>query len=455
MNQNPMIVWFRQDLRLEDNPALSEACKTGRPIIPLYILDEKHPGKWKMGGASFWWLCNSLRSLQKRLQACGSALFTFRGDPLKILPELIAKYDVGDVYFNRCYEPYALQRDRKLLELLPHVESFNGSLLFEPWEIKNLQKEPFKVFTPFWKKTAEVASSLERPLTAPEKILTKFIDAEPLDAWQPADPFSQLGAHWEVGEHAAHLKLKRFMAKGLEKYGVERDFPTSDASSGLSPHLHFGEISPRFIYHAAKKEPHCEKFLSEIGWREFCYYQLYHFPTLPDSPWRAEFAHFGWEENADWLQKWQQGQTGYPIVDAGMRELWHTGIMHNRVRMITASFLIKDLFIPWQQGQEWFWERLVDADLANNAANWQWVAGCGFDAAPFFRIFNPTLQGEKFDAQGVYIKQWVPELAKVPEKWIHQPWKAGIELDYPKPLVNHHEARDRALAEFKALRSAD
>lgn len=453
MSQNPIIVWFRQDLRLEDNPALSAACKTGRPIIPLYILDEKHPGKWKMGGASFWWLCNSLRSLQKSLQASGSNLFVFRGDPLKILPEMMAKYNVSDLYFNRCYEPYALQRDRKLLDLLPHVESFNGSLLFEPWEIKNQQKEPFKVFTPFWKKTAEVASSLDKPLAAPEKILTKCIDAESLDAWQASDAFNALETYCEVGESAAKLKLKRFLDKGLEKYGVERDFPSLDAPSEISPHLHFGEISPRSIYHAAKKQPHSEKFLSEIGWREFCYYQLYHFPKLPDSPWREEFADFGWEENPARLKKWQTGQTGFPIVDAGMRELLHTGIMHNRVRMIAASFLIKDLFIPWQQGEHWFWERLVDADLANNAANWQWVAGSGFDAAPFFRIFNPTLQGEKFDAKGLYVKKWVPELAGVPENRIHQPWTAGMELDYPKPIVNHNESRDLALAKFKAIRA--
>ncbi len=453
----PIIVLFRQDLRLKDNPALTYACQTGRPIIPLYILDDETPGKWKMGGASRWWLHHSLVSLDQRLKEKGSQLFFYRGSTSEIIAHLIQKYQVAAIFWNRCYEPYARQLEQTLMELLPSSQSFNASLLFEPWEILNKQNEPFKIYTPFWNRCMEVAC-IDEPLPEPRHIITKTIKSEPLDSWKllPTHPDWSIGLkkHWQVGEKAATKKLNHFISVSLNTYERDRDIPSLDATSSLSPHLHFGEISPKQIFHATKDIPHSSKFLSEVGWREFSYYQLYYFPQLPDQPWRHEFSKFPWEMNSTFLKKWQQGKTGYPLVDAGMRQLWQTGGMHNRVRMICASFLVKDLFIPWQEGAKWFWDTLVDADLANNSASWQWVAGCGFDAAPFFRIFNPFLQSEKFDPEGTYIKRWVPELAKMPKALLHKPWKISAELqcDYPHPIVSHEECRKRALEAFKQIK---
>ncbi len=456
--KQPIILWFRQDLRLEDNPALVAACQSGRPIVPLYILDETNPGKWGLGGASRWWLHHSLCSLNTALYQRGSQLFLLRGDPLEILPKLVQKYDAAAVYWNRCYEPYAIKRDRKLKSILPFSESFKGSLLFEPWEVLNRDGEFFKVFTPFWRRALEIAA-IAPPLERPEQIPTHKVESEPLESWKllPRHPdwAAAFGSHWHVGESAALSKLKQFLDRGLERYAELRDAPGIDATSSLSPHLHFGEISPRQIFHAVKSLPSSTKFLSELGWREFAHYQLYHFPQLPERPWRAEFADFPWEKNTNFLKKWQQGETGYPIVDAGMRQLWTIGWMHNRVRMITASFLIKDLMIRWQEGEAWFWDTLVDADLASNAASWQWVAGSGFDAAPFFRIFNPVLQGEKFDPEGLYVKQWVPELTDLPKEFIHKPWRTTKNFNplYPSPIVDHQMARLQALAGFKKIKA--
>jgi deoxyribodipyrimidine photo-lyase len=447
-SSHPLIVLFCQDLRLQDNPALHFACQTGQPIIPVYILDDVQPGKWKMGSASRWWLHHSLSSLDQALREKGSGLFLYQGDTLNILSRLIQEHHAAAVFWNRCYEPYAIGLEQKMKDLLPQSKSFNGSLLFEPWEILNRQQKPYKVFTPYWKKCMEV-ESIEDPLPPPLQILTKQIESEPLDSFHL---LSGINKPWEVGEKAAHAKLKGFIEQSLNTYEHGRDIPALDGTSALSPHLHFGEVSPRQIFHAANANT---KFLSELGWREFNYYQLYHFPQLPDEPIRPEFSKFHWENNPSLLQKWEKGETGYPIVDAGMRQLWQTGWMHNRVRMITASFLIKDLLLPWQKGADWFWETLVDADLANNSANWQWVAGSGFDAAPFFRIFNPILQSKKFDPEGIYIKRWIPELAKVPAGLIHTPWvnaSPNLKLSYPSPIVDHEEARKRALKEFKAQR---
>lgn len=458
-NINPIIVLFRQDLRLKDHPALTYACKTGQPIIPLYILDDGTPGKWKMGGASRWWLHHSLLSLSHRFQERGSQLFLYRGDTVEILSDLIQKHQAAAIFWNRCYEPYSLQLEQKLKNLLPASQSFNGSLLFEPWEILNKQHQPFKVFTPFWTQCREV-ESIDDPLPEPDRINTKSIESDLLDSWNllPKHPdWSEgLRKNWDVGEKAAHAALEHFINQSLQTYDHDRDIPALDSTSSLSPHLHFGEISPRQVFHRAKNIPKSDKFLSQLGWREFSYYQLYHFPQLSEQPWRPEFSRFPWEENPIFLQRWQKGETGYPIVDAGMRQLWKTGWMHNRVRMICASFLVKDLFLPWQEGAEWFWDTLVDADLANNSASWQWVAGCGFDAAPFFRIFNPTLQGEKFDPDGLYIKRWIPELAKVPISFIHEPWKAGadLKLGYPNPIVDHNQSRKRALEAFKKIKNS-
>lgn len=457
-NTAPIIVLFNQDLRVTDNPALTYACKTGQPIIPLYILDDHTPGKWKLGGASRWWLHHSLLSLRHSLQHKGSDLFLLKGETIEVLTKLTQMYQVAALFMNRSYEPYALKLQQKIEKLLPQSQSFSGSLLFEPWEILNKQHQPFKVFTPFWNKCKEVMS-VDKPLPSPHRIHTNSIESEPIDSLQllPHHPDWSGGLikHWSVGEKAAHARLKQFISKSLDNYDHDRDIPSLDSTSALSPHLHFGEISPRQIYDAIKDIPKSQKFLSQLGWREFSYYQLYQFSKLPEEPWRAEFTKFPWEYNPALLEKWQRGQTGYPIVDAGMRQLWETGWMHNRVRMITASFLIKDLFIPWQEGAKWFWDTLVDADLANNSASWQWVAGCGFDAAPFFRIFNPVLQSEKFDPEGLYIKRWVPELSKVPKAFIHMPWeaKADLKIHYPHPIVNHDQARKKALEAFKQLKN--
>ena len=453
----PIIVLFRQDLRLKDNPALAYACQTGQPIIPLYILDDESAGKWKMGGASRWWLHHSLKSLGQSLQEKGSQLFLSRGETVRVLSELIQKYQVSALFWNRCYEPYNLQLEQKLKELLPNTKSFNSSLLFEPWDIWNKQHQSFKVFTPFWNNCMEVLS-VEEAYPEPHQITTMSIESDHLDSWSllPKHPDWSEGFYkrWEVGENAAHAKVNHFIKESIETYDQGRDIPSLDSTSSLSPHLHFGEISPKQIFRMTKGVPRNDKFLSEIGWREFSYYQLYHFPLLPEQPWRPEFSQFRWDTNPDLLKKWQQGMTGYPIVDAGMRQLWKTGWMHNRVRMICGSFLVKDLFISWREGAKWFWDTLVDADLASNSSSWQWVSGCGFDAAPFFRIFNPILQSEKFDPEGIYIKRWIPELAKVPTTFIHKPWKicSDLGLPYPSPIVNHDQARKRALDEFKRIK---
>ena len=455
-NSKAIIVLFNQDLRLADNPALTHACISGHPIIPLYVLDDETPGKWKMGGASRWWLHSSLESLDRSLKKKGSRLILRKGKTFEIITELLEKHNIEALYWNRCYEPYNIQIRQKLKKFPIITQSFNGSLLFEPWEIVTKENQPYKVFTPFWKKCMEV-QSIETPLPAPSLIPTKMIDSETLDSLEllPLKPdwASGLRKAWNIGEKAAEEKLNEFINQTMRSYEHDRDIPSIDGTSLLSPHLHFGEISPRQIFNKTKNNPISDKFLSEVGWREFSYYQLYHFPTLPDHPWRTEFANFPWEVNADYLEKWQKGQTGYPLIDAGMRQLWSTGYMHNRVRMICASFLVKDLFVPWQIGAQWFWDTLVDADLASNSASWQWVAGCGFDAAPFFRIFNPILQSEKFDPDGIYIKRWVPELADVPKKMIHNPWKlqTDFKLNYPKPVVDHALCRKHALEAFKKL----
>lgn len=455
---SPVIVLFRQDLRLNDNPALTYACQTGLPIIPLFILDDETPGQWKMGGASRWWLHHSLQALGKDLNALGSELFIRRGETLGVLKSLIQQHKACAIYWNRNYEPHAIGLEKRISELLPHSRNFKASLLFEPWEIFNKQNQTFKVFTPFWKRCLELESTIDLPLPVPSSIPTYNIHSEPLETLKllpsPHDWAAGMRKTWKIGEKAARGKLEHFIDHSLGSYHVDRDVPSVDGTSLLSPHLHFGEISPRQIYHATKLLADRHKFVAELGWREFSYYELFHFPDLPEQSWRPEFSRFPWEENPDLLKKWQRGQTGYPIVDAGMRQLWKTGWMHNRVRMIVASFLVKDLFIPWQEGAKWFWDTLVDADLASNSASWQWVAGCGFDAAPFFRIFNPTLQGEKFDPEGVYIKRWVPELAHVPKACIHTPWKMGQDFtfSYVKPIVDHEKARKKALEAFSALR---
>ena len=480
MSDTATIVWLRQDLRLGDHPALSAAAERGGAVIPVYIWAPDEEGAWVPGGATCWWLHQSLAALAAALEAIGSRLVIRSGDSLETLRSLVKETGAGAVYWSRRYEPDVRERDAEIKAALREdgleVTSFNASLLVEPPTFANKQGEPYKVFTPFWKAAVadvEVPETLETvtELMAPKK----WPKSEPLAALglEPTIPWAEgMRTAWTPGEAGANGELKRFLNEGLSRYTAERDFPGIVGTSRLSPHLHFGEISPRVAAHVLRGHAEfageegdvreAEAHVRQLYWREFSYYLLYHFPHTAVEPLRPEFARFPWSQNAAALRAWQKGKTGYPIVDAGMRELWTTGWMHNRVRMIVASFLVKDLMIPWQEGARWFWDTLVDADLANNTMGWQWTAGCGADAAPYFRIFNPVSQGEKFDARGDYVRKWVPELARLSDKYVHRPWEcpplelhaAGVTLgtDYPSPIVDHAEARDRALAAYQALK---
>lgn len=473
------LLWFRQDLRLHDNPALIAAAKSGHKIIPVYILDDESAGDWKMGGTSRWWLHHSLKSLD---QSLGNTLVLRAGKADKVIAQLAKDFDVQAVYWNRCYEPWRIARDKHIKDTLSKqgltVESFNSALLWEPWEVHKSDGSPYKVFTPFYRKGCLGRGEPAAPQKKPSKLDLhnrpeglglddlKLLPRKPIPRWD-----SKMEAYWHIGEAGAKKRLKEFLEDELNGYKEGRNFPNRENVSRLSPYLHFGEISPRQVWHDShhaaldqRRETDLDTFHSELGWREFSYSLLYHFPSLPDKPLQGRFAEFSWARaNKSTLERWQQGQTGFPIVDAGMRELWETGYMHNRVRMIVGSFLVKDLRLHWSHGETWFWDCLVDADLANNSASWQWIAGCGADAAPYFRVFNPTGQSEKFDASGDYIRRWCPELAKLPDKWIHDPssappdilQKAGITLDktYPSPMVDHKEARVLALEAFKRLKN--
>ena len=474
------LLWFTRDLRLDDNPALQAALARGA-VLPVYVLDDDDAGPWAAGGASRWWLHGALQSLDQELRARGSRLVLRRGRAREVLEKLLASTGADAVYWSRRYEPWALARNEALKTALRargvQAHSFNALLLREPWELATQQGSPYRVFTPFWK--ALQAAGVAAPVDdAPARIAAPeaWPASEPLDDWallpQAPDWAGGLRAAWQPTPAAAQLRLQTFLAGPAFEYQEARNLPGVHGSSRLSPYLHFGQISPRQVWQAVEAAAQADgastrpaglhTYLSEIAWREFSYHLLYHYPQLPHTPLRPEFAAFPWAEAPDALRAWQLGQTGYPIVDAGMRELWHTGWMHNRVRMIVASFLIKDLLIPWQTGEQWFWDTLVDADLASNAASWQWVAGCGADAAPYFRVFNPSLQGAKFDPAGSYVRHWVPELARLPDACLHAPWEARpVDLaaarvrlghDYPAPLVDHAVARQRALLAYEQLR---
>jgi deoxyribodipyrimidine photo-lyase len=420
-------------------------------------------------------LHHSLEKLAASLHEHGITLLLAKGDASDIILHLVHEHKIDAVYWNRCYEPYAIRHDQDLKSRLKETGieacSFNGSLLHEPWTVLTGSQTPYKVFTPYWKAAGKLP--VEKPLPVPQGLHGANLPAmEKLSDWEllPTHPDWAGGMRdsWQVGEAAAHHRLKAFAKAILGTYASQRNEPARDVTSRLSPYLHFGEISPRQVWHEIEKAVSdnkgghdADKFLSELGWREFSYYLLYHFPTLPERAFNPRFEGFPWQENAAFLQAWQRGQTGYPIVDAGMRQLWQIGWMHNRVRMITASFLIKHLGINWRTGSDWFWDTLVCADLAANSASWQWVAGSGADAAPYFRIFNPILQSEKFDAEGAYIRQYVPELAALPGNYIHKPWEAppgilemaGVKLGetYPHPIVDHNTARQAALAAYREL----
>lgn len=477
----PIIVWFRQDLRLSDNPALTHALASGRPVLPVYVLDDVTPGVWKAGGATRWWLHHSLSALAADLAARGCPLLLRRGPGDVVIADLATEVGAVGIVWNRCYEPFAIDRDSRLKAALKgriKVESFKAALLNEPWEVLTGSGTAYKVFTPYWKAALAVTDPAS-PLPAPASLsrMDTYPPGDALSDWHllPTKPDWAGGfrAAWKVGEAAAMARLDLFLNSAVSGYAAGRDVPGTDGTSRLSPHLHFGEISPRQVWHAAKiraaagpatLSAQIDSFLREIGWREFCHSLLYHFPFLAERPLNTAFEAFPWATDDKALTAWQTGRTGYPIVDAGMRQLWATGWMHNRVRMIVGSLLVKHLLLPWQAGQSWFWDTLVDADLPNNAAGWQWIGGCGADAAPYFRVFNPMLQGEKFDPDGRYVRQWVPELRDLSDKYIHAPWTAPpmvlrgagvtLGLTYPHPIIDHAIGRQRALDAFASIKGA-
>ena len=480
-NPGPTLVWFRCDLRLQDHAALLAAVRRGGPVLPVFIWTPEEEGPWAPGGASRWWLHQSLGSLAASLKALGSRLVIRRGPSLETLRALAGEIGATAVYWNRRYEPVIVARDRGIKETLRGdgltVESFNAALLFEPWTIANKAGRPFQVFTPFWRHCLTLAEP-PVPEDAPGRLAPprRWPDSEKLE-WLELEPHIDwaggLRQAWRPGEPGAAAALSAFCEGAFRDYTEQRNRPDLPGTSRLSPHLHFGELGPRQVWHALRalagrrrlplEAWRGSQFLAEVGWREFAHHLLFHFPHTTDAPLRPEFARFPWRRDAAWLEAWQRGRTGYPIVDAGMRELWATGWMHNRVRMITGSFLVKDLLLDWRAGARWFWDTLVDADLASNTLGWQWTAGCGADAAPYFRVFNPVSQGEKFDPEGAYVRRWVPELQKLPAAWIHRPWEAppdvltrgGIRLDadYPRPIVSHAIAREVALEAFARLRA--
>ncbi|MBY0381415.1 MAG: DNA photolyase family protein [Xanthobacteraceae bacterium] len=477
--KSPIIVWFRDDLRLSDHAALREAAQRGGPLVCLYVLDERGGGR-PHGAASCWWLANSLRALDAGLKKLGQTLVLRKGDAALIIPELAANADTGAVLWLESEVPAQAARDRKVAQALQRAGSeariLRSDLLAKPDNIRNKDGNGLRVFTPFWKRVLSLDDPA-RPLAAPKTLPppVRSVASERLEDWklEPSKPDWATGFReaWSPGENGAQQRLHDFLDGPIKGYATDRDRPDGDHTSGLSPHLRFGEISPRQVFHAAKfaaeRQPalarDIDKFLSELGWREFCRHLLFDNPDIDTRNLQSSFDDFPWRRDAKALRAWQRGQTGYPVVDAGMRELWHTGVMHNRVRMVVASFLVKHLLLDWRLGEQWFWDTLVDADPGSNPANWQWVAGSGADAAPYFRVFNPVLQGEKFDPDGAYVSKWVPELAKLSPKFIHHPWdatpielqSAGIVLgdNYPEPIVDHKAARERALAAYRKTRA--
>ena len=461
------LVWFRNDLRLADNPALIAGLGSGRPVVPVYVLDEETDGVRPPGAASRWWLHHSLHALDASLRALGSRLILRRGPAERVIEELAAEVDVSAIYWNRAYDQAARERDTRLKQTFNRrgvvAEGLKGNLLFEPWEVQTTSAGSFKMFSAFWRACRGLPSPTA-PLPAPRTLPVppQWPTTDRVADWRllPSAPdwSGGLGVSWTPGEASAALRLMAFLDDALARYRLERDLPAVHATSRLSPHLAFGEISARQIWRAATTRGHSaatEKFLNELGWREFAYHLLFHHGNLAERNFRSEFDTFPWLDEGSTLEAWRRGRTGYPIVDAGLRELWATGWIHNRLRMIVASFLTKDLMIDWRAGERWFWDTLVDADPANNATGWQWVSGSGADAAPYFRVFNPVLQGEKFDPTGDYVRRWVPELASLPAEIVHRPWEAASPLPpeiYPARIVEHDTARQRALEAFRALK---
>jgi deoxyribodipyrimidine photo-lyase len=457
------LVWLRNDLRMADNPALRAAHLGGASVIALYV-HETTKGVRSPGAAARWWLHHSLRLLGKDLAERGIELMVRSDDAERVVSAVATELDADEVFWNRRYAPAERAADTAIKEdLRSHgfaAHSCPGNVLVEPWDITTKQGKPYSVFTPFWKTLRDmpIAQPQQRP-DAGHPIVGSNAD----DDYREPKWADKLGQHWKVGEAAAAREVADFLDRRLDDYAEGRDFPRKDVTSRLSPHLRFGEISPRQVWHAAQAVAHADhtrqaavdKFLSELAWRDFNYHQLYHRDDIATVPMQSKYAGVEWRQSEGDLTAWQQGRTGLPIVDAGMRELWETGYMQNRVRMLTASLLAKNLLVDWRKGEQWFWDCLVDADVASNPGNWQWVAGSGLDASPYFRIFNPVVQGDRFDSGGDYVRRWVPELAKVPDKWIHEPSaapkdvleQAGVQIGetYPAPIVDLKESRVRAL----------
>jgi deoxyribodipyrimidine photo-lyase len=469
------IVWFRRDLRVADNPALVRALEDADFLVPVFIHAPEEEAPWAPGAASRWWLHHSLSALQDQLRRQRSELIIRRGPSAEALLALAKATGARTVYWNRLYEPAARQRDSRIKHILRdagiRAESFNGALLAEPWEVLG-SNGPYKVFTPYWKACLRRHTPAD-PLPAPRSL-------RPPPGWPDGEPLAALGllprirwytglaGAWTPGLQGAGGELRRFLGKALDDYPRQRDYPAVAGTSRLSPHLHFGELSARQVWHdvraAGGGEHGAEAYLRQLGWRDFGHQLLYHFPRTTDQPFREDFAEFPWRQQDEPLYRaWIHGQTGIPLVDAGMRELWATGFVHNRVRMNVASFLTKNARLHWLSGARWFWDTLVDADLANNTLGWQWTAGCGADAAPYFRIFNPVRQGERFDPHGTYVKRWIPELKRVPDRYVHAPWSAppdvlsdaGIELarDYPYPVLDLKQTRAQALEAYQQFRN--
>jgi deoxyribodipyrimidine photo-lyase len=465
------ILWFRNDLRLTDHTALLAATETGRPVLPVFILDDASPGSWAMGRASRWWLHHSLAALRQSLAERGCQLILRRGDSVAIITEIADRTGASEVFTGGSAEPWARTVDRAAAGCLGGtLRRMRTTTMFNPDSVRTRTGNAYSVYTPFANACLALGGP-KPPLPVPKTIrAANATRSDRLEDWdlRPTKPdwASGLRDTWTPGETGAMERAEAFLTHGVAGYAAGRDRPAGDGTSMLSPHLHFGEISAVQLWHLVHLCPGGKSrdvFIRELLWREFCANLLWHHPSLPEDPLKAEFGKMPWCDDKPALAAWQKGQTGVPIVDAGMRQLWRTGWMHNRVRMIVASFLVKHLMIPWQDGEAWFWDTLVDADLANNAGNWQWVAGCGADAAPYFRIFNPVLQGRKFDADGEYVRQFVPELTRLDTRYIHAPWEAPsdalTEADvklgetYPRPIVDLATGRARALAAYARVRS--
>ncbi len=468
------IVWFGSDLRLADHPALSAALTVHERIFPVFVWDPDSAGDWNEGAASRWWLHHSLVRLDESLRRRGSRLVIRRGDARRVIPRLAVEAGADTVYWCRRHQPDLRTRDRETAATLKEqgvtVRVTGGHVLFEPDAIATQSGQSYRVFTPFWRAALGVANAIQMPEPAPEKLpaVNDTLASENIDelgllpqiAWDGG-----LKARWTPGEAGAQQRIEEFLDADVQAYAEQRNRGDHAGSSSLSPHLAWGEISPRQVWwlvRQAEAGAGGEAYLREIGWREFSYHLLWHFPDSVTRPLDPRFEGFEWRDDPEALERWQRGQTGIPLVDAGMRELWHTGWMHNRLRMVVASFLTKNLLIPWQEGSRWFWDTLVDADLANNTQGWQWTAGCGADAAPYFRIFNPVKQAEKADPEGHYVRRWIPELTRLPDKYLQQPWQApanvlkeaGVELgcDYPEPIVDLLVSRRRALEHFDRIK---